>query len=120
MLDTLTKTDLVKVLRDYNNKLQQKKYKLKGMKKGEVVAEIKKMYSWKSTDKKISFLRKGKQHSYILHLKGSVKRTKQDEERKKKLEKRRMLIKKNKEKKTATAEKKKQIILSSRNSYAEK
>lgn len=68
-----TVADLKNVFRDYNAKLRKKEYKITGMKKDDLLKELKKMYSWKRNEgqKKISFLRKGKQHSYVLLLKGN-------------------------------------------------
>ena len=76
-INSLKVSDLKKVLKDYNTKLKKKMYKM-NMKKQEIVQELNKMY--KITDKKdkILFLRKGKQHSYVLHMIGSEKRTEQD------------------------------------------
>tara|TARA_R100001594_G_C3944184_1_gene241416 strand:+ start:276 stop:698 length:423 start_codon:yes stop_codon:yes gene_type:complete len=82
-LKTLSVSELKRVLRDYNQKLQKKKYKM-NMKKTEVIEELNKMYSWKETPGKLSFLRKGKQHSYVLNLKGSAKRTAEDKKAKEK------------------------------------
>ena len=76
-INSLKVSDLKKVLKDYNDKLKKKLYKM-SMKKQDIVTELNKMY--KVTDKKdkILFLRKGKQHSYVLHMVGSKKRTEQD------------------------------------------
>lgn len=78
-LSDLTVAELKKVLSDYNRKLSAKKYKM-SMKKLQVIQEIEKMYKWthNSSKKKITFIRKGKQHSYVLNLKGGDKRAKED------------------------------------------
>lgn len=70
-----TAGDLRRVLVDYNNKLRQKEYKTSKMKKADIIKEIKKMYTWRRSEKfkRIAFLRKGKQHSFVVHLKGSKK-----------------------------------------------
>ena len=64
-INTLKVTELKRVLKDYNTKLKKKLYKM-NMKKKEIVAELNKMYKITHKEKKIIFLRKGKQHSYIL------------------------------------------------------
>ena len=111
-INTLKVTDLKKVLKDYNNKLKKKLYKM-NMKKKEIVEELNKMYKITHKEKKIIFLRKGKQHSYILNLTGSKKREAEDEidkktkeERKKKAE---IKKKENFKKKLIKAEKDKRI-----------
>ncbi len=84
-------SDLKKIFRDYNQKLQKKKYKMGDLKKGNIYDELKKMYKWKKDKEKISFLRKGKQHSFILNLKGSAKRQAEDKAKKEKSDKRKKL-----------------------------
>ena len=111
-INTLKVTELKRGLKDYNTKLKKKLYKM-NMKKKEIVEELNKMYKITHKEKKIIFLRKGKQHSYILNLKGSKKREAEDEidkktkdERKKKAE---IKKKENFKKKLIKAEKDKRI-----------
>ena len=111
-INTLKVTELKRVLKDYNTKLKKKLYKM-NMKKKEIVEELNKMYKITHKEKKIIFLRKGKQHSYVLNLTGSKKREAEDEidkktkdERKKKAE---IKKKENFKKKLIKAEKDKRI-----------
>ena len=97
-INTLKVGELKRVLRDYNNKLKKKMYKM-NMKKSEIVIELNKMYKITQKENKIVFLRKGKQHSYILNIKGSSKRNKEDEEdNKKKAERKKKADKRKNEK----------------------
>tara|TARA_R110001606_G_scaffold80471_3_gene185708 strand:- start:213 stop:566 length:354 start_codon:yes stop_codon:yes gene_type:complete len=82
-INTLKVGELKRVLKDYNKKLKNKMYKM-NIKKAEVVDELKKMYKITLKTNKIVFLRKGKQHSYILNIKGSTKRAQEDSDEKEK------------------------------------
>ena len=82
VLKKLPVVQLKRILTDYNKKLQKKEYKgVASMKKNDIIEELRKMYTWKHNDKKdkISFLRKGKQHSFVLGIRG-VREANQDYE----------------------------------------
>jgi len=71
ILKKLPVVQLKRVLTDYNKKLQKKEYKgVASMRKNEIIDELNKMYTWKHKDEKVSFLRKGKQHSFVLGIRG--------------------------------------------------
>lgn len=93
----LTLVQLKRILTDYNKKIRKKEYKgIASMKKSDVIAELNKMYSWRHQDKKnkVSFLRKGKQHSFVLGIRGVLEANQDAEERMKKKKDRKKAISK--------------------------
>lgn len=97
VLKKLTVVQLKRILTDYNKKIRKKEYQgVSGMKKSEVVAELNKMYTWRHQDKKdkVSFLRKGKQHSFVLGIRGKLEAHQDYDERMKKKKDRKKAISK--------------------------